>query len=239
MFLYYIRHGDPIYNPDSLTPLGERQAEALGRRLALSGIDEIYSSTSERAKLTAKPLSEILKLEIKELDWANEKYAAPEFYTTKEDGTRGTWCFWDEETRKVFMSEEVRKLGREWYRHPFFKDDRYGEGICRIQKEADAFLESLGYKHDLEKNCYEELFESNKKVALFAHQGFGMAFLSCILDIPYPYYSTHFDITTTGVTVIDFSKWREPVIPAVMTHSDVSHLYGERIPLRYNSRGHI
>ena len=112
-------------------------------------------------------------------------------------------------------------------------------GICRIQKEADTFLESLGYKHDLEKNCYEELFESNKKVALFAHQGFGMAFLSCILDIPYPYYSTHFDITTTGVTVIDFSKWREPVIPAVMTHSDVSHLYGEHIPLRYNSRGHI
>ena len=26
MFLYYIRHGDPIYNPDSLTPLGQRQA---------------------------------------------------------------------------------------------------------------------------------------------------------------------------------------------------------------------
>ena len=41
MILYYVRHGDPIYNPDSLTPLGQRQAEAVGKRLALYGIDEV------------------------------------------------------------------------------------------------------------------------------------------------------------------------------------------------------
>jgi len=29
MILFYVRHGDPIYDPDSLTPLGKRQAEAL------------------------------------------------------------------------------------------------------------------------------------------------------------------------------------------------------------------
>ena len=34
MLLYFIRHGDPCYDPDSLTPLGLRQAEAIGRRLA-------------------------------------------------------------------------------------------------------------------------------------------------------------------------------------------------------------
>lgn len=37
MLFYYIRHGDPIYDPDSLTPLGKRQAEALGKRLATHG----------------------------------------------------------------------------------------------------------------------------------------------------------------------------------------------------------
>ena len=233
MLLYYIRHGDPIYDPDSLTPLGERQAEALGRRLALSGIDEIYASTSGRAILTAKPLSEISKLEIKELDWANENYAGKEF------GIRKKWCYWDKETREVFMSEEVRLLGREWYKHPFFENTRCGEGIMRIQKEADAFLESLGYKHNLEKNSYEEVFENNKKVAFFAHLGFGMAFLSCILDIPYPFFATHFEICTTGVTVIDFSKRSEPIIPVVMTHSDMSHIYEDRLPAKFNSRGII
>ena len=29
MILYYVRHGDPTYNPDELTPLGHRQAEAV------------------------------------------------------------------------------------------------------------------------------------------------------------------------------------------------------------------
>ena len=29
MLFYYVRHGDPIYTPDSLTELGHRQAEAV------------------------------------------------------------------------------------------------------------------------------------------------------------------------------------------------------------------
>ena len=32
MLLYFIRHGDPVYSPDSLTPLGHEQAKALERR---------------------------------------------------------------------------------------------------------------------------------------------------------------------------------------------------------------
>ena len=64
MLLYYIRHADPIYNPDSLTPLGERQAEAVGRRLASHGVDKIFASSSIRAQLTAKPLGEMLKLPV-------------------------------------------------------------------------------------------------------------------------------------------------------------------------------
>ena len=40
MLFFYIRHGDPIYDPDSLTLLGEEQAKALAKRLALyAGID--------------------------------------------------------------------------------------------------------------------------------------------------------------------------------------------------------
>ena len=41
MLLYIIRHGDPCYNPDSLTEKGKRQAEALARRLAVNGLDKI------------------------------------------------------------------------------------------------------------------------------------------------------------------------------------------------------
>ncbi len=54
MLLYYIRHGDPIYAPDSLPPLGERRAEAVGRRLAVYGPDAVYTSPSNRARLTGE-----------------------------------------------------------------------------------------------------------------------------------------------------------------------------------------
>ena len=35
MLFFYVRHGDPVYDPDQLTPLGRRQAEALAKRLCL------------------------------------------------------------------------------------------------------------------------------------------------------------------------------------------------------------
>ena len=55
MRFFYIRHGDPTYNPDALTPIGERQAEAIGRQLARFGLDKIYASSSNRSQQTARP----------------------------------------------------------------------------------------------------------------------------------------------------------------------------------------
>lgn len=49
MLFFYIRHGDPIYNPNQLTPLGERQAEAVAKRLSLYSIDKIYSSPLQQS----------------------------------------------------------------------------------------------------------------------------------------------------------------------------------------------
>ena len=60
MLLFYIRHGDPIYDPDSLTPLGQEQAKALAKRLIVHGVDKVYSSPSNRARMTAQPLSVLL-----------------------------------------------------------------------------------------------------------------------------------------------------------------------------------
>ena len=61
MLFFYIRHGDHIYNPDSLTALGQKQADALARRLSVYGVDRIYASSSNRAIQTAKPICDLLK----------------------------------------------------------------------------------------------------------------------------------------------------------------------------------
>jgi probable phosphoglycerate mutase len=76
MVLFVIRHGDPIYDPDTLTPKGMRQAEALGKRFSVNGLDRIYSSPNGRAQETARPTCELLKKEAVILDWTSENHAA-------------------------------------------------------------------------------------------------------------------------------------------------------------------
>ena len=186
MVFYYIRHGDPIYDPDSLTPLGHRQAEAVGKRLSTYGLDEIYASTSNRAIQTSKPTCEMLKKEAKLLDFANEGHAWRELTVKNEAGNPVTWLFSDRKTKEIFNSKEMRALGDRWYDHPAFVGKGYDKGIERIYNEADAFFASFGYVHDRYTGKYEVREPNDKRVALFAHQGFGLAFLSCVLDIPYP-----------------------------------------------------
>ena len=73
MLLYYIRHGEPTYDPDELTPNGRRQAEAVGRRLARFGLDKIYCSTSNRALQTAQPTREPPRSSMESAAEADEK----------------------------------------------------------------------------------------------------------------------------------------------------------------------
>ena len=72
-------------------------------------------------------------------------------------------------------------------------------------------------------------------VALFAHEGFGGCFLSCILDIPYPMYALHFSMSHSDVTVIQFEEKDGIVTPCVLTASNDSHLYREGLPLKYQN----
>ena len=102
-FFNYIRHGEPIYSPDSL----EIQVEGVAKRLAVYGIDKIYSSTSERAILTAKPTCELTKKELTQLYFANEGYAWRDFHIDNKHG--GNWLFQNPEftclkSRKLYES---------------------------------------------------------------------------------------------------------------------------------------
>ena len=235
MLLFYVRHGDPIYNPDSLTPLGERQAEALSKRFSIYGLDEIYSSPSVRAQQTAKPTCEVLKKEPIILDWCNEALAAKDFMIEYEPGKR-TWAFNHPPLREAFNSPEVRALGSKWYTHPAFEGYTFDKGVERVEDEVDKLLLSLGYRHDREKSGYIAEEHNNKRIALFAHEGFGMSFMSALLDIPYNEYSTRFGFGFTGMTVIEFSPVNGFCIPRVLQHSNDSHLYREGLGIKYHNR---
>lgn len=234
MLLFYLRHGDPIYDPDSLTPLGRRQAEALARRLALYGLDKIYVSSSERAKQTARPTAEVLKLEPEVLDWTNEAHAWQELANIGPDGIQ-RWCFYQPDLRPLFVSAAMRSMGEEWHTHPALAGTDISKGILRIRRQTDEFMASLGYVHDREAGTYHSMERNTSRVALFAHHGFGMAFMSSLLDIPYPAFATHFNMGHTGMTVIRFEDEPGDCVPDVLQVSNDSHLLFDGLPTAYNN----
>lgn len=233
MLLFYIRHGDPIYNPDGLTELGKRQAQALVQRMKLCNPDKIFASSSNRAIMTANPTAEYLKKDIQILDWCNERHVAKEFIVNTDNGGRA-WCFHYDKYRKIFASAEVQALGKKWYEHEMFASLRFAEGVKRVQQEVDKFIRELGYLHDSENNVYIPERQNEDRIALFAHQGFGMIFLSCLLDIPYPQIALHFDHGHSEMTVIEW-KGNDFVIPRVLQMSNDSHIFAAGISTNYQN----
>ena len=228
MVFYYIRHGDPIYNPDSLTDLGHKQAKALSKYFLSVGLDEIYSSTSNRAIQTADPTCEALGLEAKLLDFANEGYAWRDFTIANENGKGKKWLFQSDKARLLFSDKSIKELGYKWYEHPELVVYHYENSMERVYNECDDFFYGLGYKHERYSGKYKIVSPNDKKVALFAHEGFGRAFISCLFDIPYPYICNHFEMYHTGVTVIKFNDNGGYSIPQLKQYSAIPHLYAER-----------
>lgn len=84
--LFLTRHGQTFWNVEkrmqgqdnsNLTPLGVRQAEALGKRLREERIDVIYTSPLQRAYDTAETIRGDRTMEIKTHDGLMELYLGP------------------------------------------------------------------------------------------------------------------------------------------------------------------
>ena len=152
MLLFYIRHGEPVYEPDCLTPFGEQQADALSKRLAKCGLDEIYSSVSNRAMLTAAPTAKMLNKSVIPLEWCDERLAWQEFSAEKTPGDRPVWIYQIDEFRNAFVSDEVTKRGRDWCsgRYSRFKngiDKRGFRFYYRIEQRRGKPPRSARKKH--------------------------------------------------------------------------------------------
>ena len=238
MILFYIRHGEPVDDPDSLTPLGRRQAESVAHRLSLFGIDRVFTSSSNRAIETARPVCEMLKLRPEgTFDWINENVVWPELSVEYAPGRRH-WCYDDDECLRMFADPALRAMGPRWAAHPHFaeKHPSFAPAVRNMRREADGFLASLGYRHDPERCEYRVERDNPERVALFAHEGAGLLFLSTVLDVPYPLFAPAFAMGHTGMTVVEFKNRGGVCTPRVLQFSGDSHLYRDGLPLNYQNR---
>ena len=72
MRLLIIRHGDPDYEQDSLTPKGWCEAELLSERISKMNIKDFYVSPLGRAKATASCTLHKMNRTATECDWLRE-----------------------------------------------------------------------------------------------------------------------------------------------------------------------
>lgn len=230
MLLYIVRHGDPIYVTDTLTELGRRQAEAVGKRIFDAKVDRIFSSPMGRAKETADPACRLLGLEKSIEDWTHE--IEDERLTPFPDGKMKSisvlqnTCFRENGNISLPFERSYECQG--------ISESQMKEAVGYIERNGKDFLERLGYRE--ENGVYRILKPNEEKVALFCHAAFARAWISVLLHIPLHIMWSSFDYTHTGVTVIEFKNNENGITaPRCLCYSDVSHLYAAGIDLKYNN----
>lgn len=230
MLLYIIRHGDPDYETDTLTARGILQAEAVGKRVAASGINRIFSSPMGRARQTAEPACRLLGLEYSIEEWSHE--IQDERLTPFPDGMPKSisllqnTCFRENGNIDIPYAQAFECQG--------INESRMQSAVNYIETCGNDFLERLGYR--AENGVYRILWENNEKVALFCHAAFTRAWLSTLLHLPLHLTWASFNITHTGVTVLEFKNNPNGITaPKCLCFSDMSHLYAEGLDLIHDN----
>lgn len=226
MLLYLIRHGDPDYATDSLTPRGVAQAEAVAKRLAQAGIDRIFTSPMGRARQTAEPLCRLLNKPYFVEDWSYETGAR----ILLEDGSEVALHAVPNTTLRA--DGLWQRSGEDALTCPFFEGTEVQQEVHRIEKAGNDFLRRLGYE-EVDGN-YRILQPNEEKIALFCHGNFVRVWLGCLLKVPVHMMLASFGYNHTGVTVLQLRNNSSGLTaPRCLIYGDCSHLYAHGPDLDY------
>lgn len=229
MRLLIIRHGDPEYVTDTLTREGQREAEALSRRLS-SGRDgtitHVYTSPKGRARATAAPTERLLNKVATVEEWTRELSYWPRLPGTDRPGEGGL-AMWDLSATTVRASEGLTRHSQ-WSLVPDIEAARVP--FEHLQYDSDAFLARHGYVR--EGPHYRVVRPNRDVLAVFCHGGFGLTWLAHLLNMPLAVAWTSFWLAPSSVTTILFDE-RSPdfATPRALGVSDLSHLYAEGLTL--------
>lgn len=217
MKLLIVRHADPDYEADSLTPQGWLEARALGRRLSRMPADEYVVSPLGRAKATAAPVLEALGRTAREYDWLREFEGwIPDPVTGRK---RIPWDLLPSQwTGDARCCDPDR-----WLESPLMQGGTVADEYRRVCGGLDAFLAGHGYTR--QGKIYAAGPGNEKTVVMFCHFGVECVLLSHLCDISPLVLWHHFVALPSSVTVLATEERRSgQAIWRVQRFGDLSHL---------------
>ena len=221
MRLIFVRHGEPDYGNDCLTPNGEKQADLASLRLEREGISEIYASPLGRARQTAEYTSKKLNIPIKTLEFMHEITWGGE--GLPENGH--PWIL----SGRMILEENFDYANCDWKQHPYFKNNSATRDYDYVVGEFDKFMKKQGYVH--EGSRFLCTTDEQKNVAVFSHGGSGACVLSYLLNLAFPYTLVVLPYDYTSIIVLEF-----PVNKGKYVHPRIE-LFNETLHTRNLSSG--
>lgn len=220
MKLLFIRHGEPDYEHDSLTPEGFREAEYLAARLSQLDIAEIYVSPKGRAKATAAPTAEKTGKTPIELNWLKE-FTIP----VKRPDKNGEVINipWDWLPQDLAQSPALLDPVK-WRENSVFVEAGVGEAYDRIVSEFDSLIASHGYVRD--GMIYRVESANTDTLVFFCHLGLACLLMSHLMNCSPMVLWQGTCLAPSSVTTM-CTEERRPGIAVIRALSigDTSHLY--------------
>lgn len=219
MKLLIVRHGDPDYERDSLTPKGWREAEYLSARLAGTDIKAAYVSPLGRAKDTASLTLKKIGIEGRECRWLREF----DTHIWRPDVKDHQKIAWDWLPQDWTLEERFFRYDQ-WYEVPAMVQGNVKQEYDWVVDGLDQVLNHHGYVR--EGHYYRAVEASNDTIAFFCHFGVECVLLSHLLNIS-PMVLWHgFCAPPSSVTTLITEERRKGIACFRMNgFADISHLY--------------
>lgn len=218
MKLLIIRHGDPNYAIDSLTPTGWKEAELLSHRLCKLDIKAFYCSPLGRAKDTASFTLKKLGREAEICDWLQE--FPPKIQKVGREGLSVVWDW----LPQIWKDEPVFFDLRSWMTPEVFQQADVPELYKAVTHGLDALLSRHGYTRD--GYHYRVDHANEDTIVLFCHFGLECVLLSHLLHVS-PMVLWHGTCAApASVTTLTTEERRKGIASFRMNaFGDISHLY--------------
>lgn len=218
MEILIVRHCEPDYSIDSLTPKGWREAELLSQRLSNMEIDEFYCSPQGRAKDTASFTMEKVNKELVICDWLRE-FKGRVKYDFLDEPIR---C-WDMLSSYWTKQKEYYSVD-DWYKTELMQSENVESEYKWVTSKLDEFLAEHGYVH--EGKAFKVVRENHDRIVLFCHYGVSSVILAHLLGVSPVTFWQGFVMQPSSVTSIVTEEREQGIaIFRVKNYGDISHLY--------------